>query len=226
VLIYEVLAQTSRCVHTPKYDLEHDFAACSHVFAASAKIQPQPDPRENRRNIMSESTKPPAAATTRTRRQAVAGIAVGLVSCARTLAQGQPSSTTPNSKRTSLHQEVDFKTTPQRIYAALLSSKDFAAFTGAPAEIDPKPGGAFSLFGGMVVGRNVELVPNQRIVQAWRVVADWLRRRRFRPPQRRMALPLLGPAQGISRQAIEFACSQRGPIESIGSSLASTSMRH
>jgi activator of HSP90 ATPase len=122
---------------------------------------------------MNESTKPAAPVTTLTRRRAAAGIAVGLVSCAKALAQGQPSSTTPDSKRTSLHQEVDFKTTPQRIYAALLSSKDFAAFTGAPAEIDPKPGGAFSLFGGMVVGRNVELVPNQRIVQAWRVVADF-----------------------------------------------------
>ena len=85
----------------------------------------------------------------------------------------QVSSTTPNSKRTSLHQEVDFKATPQRIYETLLSSKDFAAFTGAAAEIDPKPGGAFSLFGGMVVGRNIELVPNQSIVQAWRVVADF-----------------------------------------------------
>src|SRR5882757_6806859 len=133
-----------------------------------------------RRSIMSQSTKPAAPAATQTRRQAVAGIAVGLFACVRVLAetQQQPSmtqvpATTANSKRTSLHQEVDFKASPQRIYEALLSSKDFAAFTGAPAEIDPKAGGAFSLFGGMVVGRNVELVPNQRIVQAWRVVADF-----------------------------------------------------
>jgi activator of HSP90 ATPase len=128
---------------------------------------------------MSENTKPATPARTPTRRQAIAGIAVGLVTCARGLAQTQqPSmnqvpSTTANSKRTSLHQEVDLKATPQRIYETLLSSKDFSAFTGAPAEIDPKPGGAFSLFGGMVVGRNIELVPNQRIVQAWRVVADF-----------------------------------------------------
>ena len=128
---------------------------------------------------MSESMKSVAPALTQTRRQAVAGIAVGLVACARALAETQqPSmnqvpSTTPNSKRTSLHQEVDLKATPQRIYQALLSSKDFAAFTGAPAEIDPKPGGAFSLFGGMVIGRNIELLPNERIVQAWRVVADF-----------------------------------------------------
>jgi activator of HSP90 ATPase len=128
---------------------------------------------------MSENTKQAVTAATQTRRQAVAGIAAGLVACSRALAEtqqpstNQASATTPNSKRTSLHQEVDFKATPQRIYQALLSSKEFAAFTGAPAEIDPKAGGAFSLFGGMVVGRNVELVPNQRIVQAWRVVADF-----------------------------------------------------
>src|SRR5262249_28340806 len=46
------------------------------------------------------------------------------------------------------------------------------AFTSMPAEIDPKAGGAFSMFGGLIVGRNVELVPNQRIVQAWRP-ASW-----------------------------------------------------
>ncbi|HET6181233.1 MAG TPA: SRPBCC domain-containing protein [Candidatus Sulfotelmatobacter sp.] len=40
---------------------------------------------------------------------------------------------------------------------------------GARAEIDAKPGGTFSMFDGLVVGRNVELVPNQRIVQAWRL---------------------------------------------------------
>jgi uncharacterized protein YndB with AHSA1/START domain len=41
-----------------------------------------------------------------------------------------------------------------------------------PTEISHEPGGAFSLFGGCIVGRHLELVPNQRIVQAWRV-AYW-----------------------------------------------------
>jgi activator of HSP90 ATPase len=83
----------------------------------------------------------------------------------------------PNSAatqhRTSLHQEVEYQVPPKRIYEVLLSSKDFAAFSGLPAEIDPKEGGAFSMFNKMLVGRNVELVPDQRIVQAWRVVADF-----------------------------------------------------
>jgi len=73
-----------------------------------------------------------------------------------------------NHARTFLHQEVEFKASPQRIYEVLLDSKQFAAFTGMPAEIDPKPGGALKIFGGLVVARNVELIPDQRIVQAWR----------------------------------------------------------
>jgi activator of HSP90 ATPase len=77
-------------------------------------------------------------------------------------------STAANAKRTSLHLEFDYKASPQRIYEALLDSKQFAAFSGMPAAIDSKAGGAFSMFGGMIVGRNVELIPNQRIVQAWR----------------------------------------------------------
>jgi activator of HSP90 ATPase len=69
-----------------------------------------------------------------------------------------------------IHQEVDLKASPDRVYEALLHSKQFAAFSGRPAEIHREVGGAFSLYGGHIVGRNVELVPNRRIVQAWRVV--------------------------------------------------------
>jgi activator of HSP90 ATPase len=73
-----------------------------------------------------------------------------------------------NQARTSLHQEIELKALPQRIYEIILDSKQFAAFTGMPATIDPAAGGAFSMFGRMIVGRNVELIPSQRIVQAWR----------------------------------------------------------
>jgi activator of HSP90 ATPase len=71
-----------------------------------------------------------------------------------------------------IHQEVDFSVPPQRLYEALLDTKQFAAFSGRAAEIDRQVGGEFSLFDGHIVGRNVELVSNQRIVQAWRTV-DW-----------------------------------------------------
>jgi activator of HSP90 ATPase len=73
-------------------------------------------------------------------------------------------------KSITIHQEIDFKAAPQRLYEALLSSEQFAEFSGRSAEINREVGGAFSLFKGHIIGRNVELVPNQRIVQAWRVV--------------------------------------------------------
>jgi activator of HSP90 ATPase len=73
-----------------------------------------------------------------------------------------------NQARTSIHQEVAFNAGAKRIYEALLDSRLFAAFTGRPADIDRSAGGAFTLFGGLVSGRNIELVANQLIVQAWR----------------------------------------------------------
>jgi activator of HSP90 ATPase len=41
-----------------------------------------------------------------------------------------------------------------------------------PAEISREVGGAFALYGGYITGRHVELVPNVRIVQAWRA-GEW-----------------------------------------------------
>jgi len=84
----------------------------------------------------------------------------------------QTPTSSANETRTSLHQEIEIKAAPERIYSALLDSKQFTAFSGLPAEIDPKEGGAFAMFKGQIVGRNVELVANQRIVQAWRP-AHW-----------------------------------------------------
>jgi activator of HSP90 ATPase len=82
--------------------------------------------------------------------------------------KAEPPSTGSDATRTSLHQEIDLPASPQRIYEILLDSKLFAAFTGEAAEIGREEGSAFSMFGGVIVGRNIELVPGQRIVQAWR----------------------------------------------------------
>jgi activator of HSP90 ATPase len=72
-----------------------------------------------------------------------------------------------------IHQEVIFKASPQALYEALMEGKRHSAFSGgAPAEISREVGGPWSAFGGQISGRNIELVPNQRIVQAWRS-KDW-----------------------------------------------------
>jgi activator of HSP90 ATPase len=82
-----------------------------------------------------------------------------------------------------IHQEVIFNASPERVYSALTDTKQFAkveelsgvmtsgmlpAGANKPAQISGEPGGAFSLFGGYITGRQVELVHAQRVVQAWR----------------------------------------------------------
>jgi activator of HSP90 ATPase len=75
-----------------------------------------------------------------------------------------------SSKSIKIHQEINFSTGAKELYEALLDSGKFSAFSGRPAEIKGQVGGACSLFGGHIIARNLELIPNQRIVQAWRVV--------------------------------------------------------
>ena len=115
-----------------------------------------------------------------TRRRLVASAALlfgGLVSGTQVLGSSPPPmteapSTGANKARCTLHQDVYLRAGPQRIYETILDSKSFAAFSGMPAEIGREVGDAFSMFGQRIVGRNIELVPARRIVQAWRP-ADW-----------------------------------------------------
>jgi len=78
-----------------------------------------------------------------------------------------------------IHQEPVFKASRKRVYEALTDAKQFekvvqlsaAMKSGMPpgakaAEISREAGGAFALFGGYVSGRQLELVPNERIVEA------------------------------------------------------------
>lgn len=68
-----------------------------------------------------------------------------------------------------IHQEVTIGASPDAVYGVLTTSADFQKMTGGrAAKISGDVGGAFSLFGGDISGRNVELVPGKRVVQAWR----------------------------------------------------------
>jgi uncharacterized protein YndB with AHSA1/START domain len=68
-----------------------------------------------------------------------------------------------------IHQEVTIEASPDAVYGILTTSDDFARMTGGrAANISRDAGGAVSMFGGDIRGRNVELVPGRRVVQAWR----------------------------------------------------------
>lgn len=69
----------------------------------------------------------------------------------------------------SIHQEITFNAARKRVYEALLDPVQFRKITGGEeTEISQEAGGAFSCFGHRIAGRHVELVPYERIVQAWR----------------------------------------------------------
>jgi len=121
-----------------------------------------------------------------TRRQAIvnAVLAIGAFGAASGIAT-TASAQDISRNAESIHQELEFKANRKRIYEILTTAAQFDKMThniqskeggtaGAshPTEIGHEVGGAFSLFGGRIVGRHLELAPDERIVQAWRV-AYW-----------------------------------------------------
>ena len=75
-------------------------------------------------------------------------------------------------KAKTLKQTSTIPATPKQVYEALMDSKQHAAFTGDKAEISRVVGGKISAWGGYISGKNLELVENKKIVQAWRA-SDW-----------------------------------------------------
>jgi uncharacterized protein YndB with AHSA1/START domain len=72
-----------------------------------------------------------------------------------------------------IHQEVVIPASRARVYQALTDPEQFGKVTdfvmpGASTAISPDVGGEFSMFGGVITGRHIEMVPNERLVQAWR----------------------------------------------------------
>ncbi len=57
---------------------------------------------------------------------------------------------------------------PADIYRAWLDSEGHSRMTGSPATASPRVGEAFEAWDGYIQGRNLELEPGKRILQAWR----------------------------------------------------------
>ncbi len=66
-----------------------------------------------------------------------------------------------------LQQSITIRASPYEVYEALLDTKTFTTFTGDQAKLNRGVGGTFTAFGGYVKGKNLELVPDQKIVQEW-----------------------------------------------------------
>ncbi|HUB31855.1 MAG TPA: SRPBCC domain-containing protein [Bryobacteraceae bacterium] len=134
---------------------------------------------------MNRRSKPSIAAHAIGRRQIIAGAGAafwGLALGSVKLPAADDGGLTHSAE--AIHQEPVFQASRQRVYQALTDARQFQQVMllsgviqsmGAkaePTELKTEAGSAFRLFGGYVVGRQIELVPDERIVQAWRS-ASW-----------------------------------------------------
>jgi activator of HSP90 ATPase len=84
------------------------------------------------------------------------------------------------AQNTASKARLAFSHSAERIYRALTDAEQFQEICGLsdaakhvdvnskPAKISVQSGGEFTIFGGYIAARQIELAPNQRIVQAWR----------------------------------------------------------
>jgi activator of HSP90 ATPase len=70
-----------------------------------------------------------------------------------------------------IKQKVEFKASPHDVYETLMDQKKHAKFTACPAKISREEGGKFKVYDGLV-GENVKLVKDKKIVQKWRCVME------------------------------------------------------
>jgi len=68
----------------------------------------------------------------------------------------------------SITQQALIAADPARVYAVLADAEALSALSGMGGVPGRSAGEEFSAFDGHVLGRQVELVPGERIVQAWR----------------------------------------------------------
>lgn len=131
---------------------------------------------------MNDGNKGVAAGSAPTRRQMIFGAAITLtgLALASRRAWGEDELGISHTAE-AIHHEPIFKASRKRVYEALTDAKQFdkvvqmseamksmAAAPKNPTQISREVGGEFSLFGGYIAGRHVELSPGERVVQAWR----------------------------------------------------------
>jgi activator of HSP90 ATPase len=70
-----------------------------------------------------------------------------------------------------IKQSATFDASPHTVYELLMDSKKHSVLMGDEAKISRKIGGKFNV-GGYIEGVNLELIPDEKIVQTWRY-EDW-----------------------------------------------------
>ena len=69
-----------------------------------------------------------------------------------------------------IEKSILIKASPHDIYETFMDSKKHSKLTESKAKINREVGGSFSIYEGAIEGKNLELIPDQKIVQSWRSV--------------------------------------------------------
>lgn len=142
-------------------------------------------------NGETKAARQPRTALNRRNFSILLGSGVSMLALGKTVAGTMnPSAVPPGEEEVlhsceAIHQTVLFKASRKRVYEVLTDEKQFDKVVKAsaamqsgmslgnePTRIAREAGGTFTLFGGHIVGRHLELMPGEWIVQAWRV-ATW-----------------------------------------------------
>lgn len=71
-----------------------------------------------------------------------------------------------------ISQTYEIKAQAAEVWKALVDPKIIEAWGGGPAVMDDKAGTKFSLWGGSIHGKNLEVISNKKLVQDW-YSEDW-----------------------------------------------------
>ncbi|XP_047115497.1 activator of 90 kDa heat shock protein ATPase homolog 1-like isoform X1 [Schistocerca piceifrons] len=75
-------------------------------------------------------------------------------------------------KTGTLTMTIKLQCTKEEFYCALTNKEMVEAFTKSGVKMDVEPGGTFELLRGNISGQFLELVPNSKIYQTWRI-SNW-----------------------------------------------------
>lgn len=151
-----------------------------NIFFRAACLRPTP-PQVNHTMTTSHSLSRRGFSITAASTLTALGVA-GVARCEPSGARAPPSpeSLGISNSNKAIHQDVVFTASPERVYRALTDPEQFdkvvlasgalqaMGLSNTPGQISAAPGGTFSIFGGYITGRHIDLSPGERIIQAWR----------------------------------------------------------
>jgi activator of HSP90 ATPase len=71
-------------------------------------------------------------------------------------------------KTKTINQSILVNTSPHEVYEVLMDPEKHSELTSSNVKISREIGGSFEIWDGYIEGKNIELIPDKKIVQSWR----------------------------------------------------------